>query len=193
MSSDTILLAVIRTSAEAGVYASVYRLPLAWITVIGLCTTAAIPMITDSVRRGRTTSSLAHRRADWVALALTVAIAPVAAAGLLVIGPLFGGDFEVGRSALLLLFIATAATTASAPYRVLYTAFGSDRRVGLVTTIAAFANFFANLVVIGRWGMEGAAATTLVTQVGMLAFFASWSVRARRQEPVIDRSLPLTV
>ncbi len=192
VSSDTILLALMRTTAEAGVYASVYRLPLAWITVIGLCTTAAVPIVTDGVRSGRILGSVAHQRADWAALALTAALVPVAIVGLVVVGPLFGGDFVVGRSALLILFVATAATTASAPYRVLYTAFGSDRRVGLITTIAAFVNFIANIAVIGRWGMEGAAATTLLTQVGMLVFFASWSVKARR--PVVsERARPLTV
>ena len=155
VTADTLLLAILRTSAEAGVYASVYRLPLAWIMVVGLCTTAAIPMAADALTRNPTALQAAHRRADAVALLGAVAVVPIAAAGFLVVGPLFGGDFETGRSALCVLFIATAATTASAPYRVLYVVLGSDRMVGFATTGGAFVNVVANLIVIGRWGMTG--------------------------------------
>ena len=179
VSSDTILIVAIQSSVEAGIYASVYRLPLAWLTVIGLCTAAAVPMAAEAVRSRRVESADAHRYADRAAIVGAIATIPVTAVAVVVLVPLFGEDFAAGRDALLILFVATFFTTASAPYRVLYTAFASDRVVAMATVVAAGVNVAANLAVIGRWGIEGAAATTLLTQFAMFVFFAGWSRSVR--------------
>ncbi|MEM8704979.1 MAG: hypothetical protein AAGE98_00865 [Actinomycetota bacterium] len=184
VSSDTVLLVVLQSATEAGVYTSVYRLPLAWLTVVGLVTTAAIPLVSRAVADGRADERSLHGRADVVAVAGALFVLPAAILGLVLVGPLFGSDFETGRDALLILFIATAATTASAPYRILYTSFAPDRPMAVVTAAAAAGNLLANLVVIGPFGMEGAAMTTLLSQLGMLAFFVRWSMRQRTALPV---------
>lgn len=179
VSSDTVLLVLFRSATEAGVYTSVYRLPLAWLTVIGLVTTAAIPLVSRAVADGRIDEASLHARADRLAVAGALFVLPAAILGLVLVGPLFGPDFETGRDALLILFVATAATTASAPYRILYTSFGPDRPMAMVTAVAASGNVGANLLVVGRFGMEGAAMTTLLSQVAMMAFFVNWSRRQR--------------
>lgn len=184
VSSDTALILVLRSATEAGVYTSVYRLPLAWLTIIGLATTAAIPLVSRAVADGRVDERSLHVRGDLVAVGGMLFVLPAAILGLVLVGPLFGPDFETGRDALLLLFIATAATTASAPYRILYTSFAPDRPMALVTAGAAIGNLVANLLVVGTFGMEGAAMTTLLSQVAMLVFFARWSLRHRLTLPV---------
>ncbi len=184
VSSDTVLIVVILSSVEAGIYTSVYRLPLAWLTLVGLCTAAAVPMAAAAVLGGRVSMPNAHRRADRTAIVGGVATLPVAVVGLALLVPIFGEEYADGRTALLILFLAAGVTTASAPYRVLYTAFASDRRVAVATAIAAAGNVLANLAVIGRFGMEGAATTTLLSQIGMFLFLVTWSGSARRSEHV---------
>jgi O-antigen/teichoic acid export membrane protein len=124
------------------------------------------------------------RRADLTAVVGGVATLPVAVVGLALLVPIFGEEYADGRTALLILFLAAGVTTASAPYRVLYTALASDRRVAIATAIAAAGNVLANLAVIGRFGMEGAATTTLLSQIGMLLFLVTWSGSARKSEHV---------
>jgi len=176
ISGDTVVLAMLRTSGEAGIYALIYRYPAAWLTVIGLAVSAAVPSASRAAR-SRALSRAEVQRATRLGL--------LGGAGLLVMTPLavasinsvLGVDFAPGRTGLLILLPAAAITTISAPFRVLHVARGSDRNVALVTAGAAAANLGANLVFVGRWGITAAATTTLVSQAAMLVFFVRWAVR----------------
>ncbi|RMH78081.1 MAG: hypothetical protein D6683_08070 [Actinomyces sp.] len=176
ISADTVVLAVLRSSGEAGVYASVYRYPAAWTMVVGLGVVAAVPLVVAGCGPG-----VARRR--WrTALALGVlAASPLVVLGPLAVwslGPVWGPEFVAGRDALVLLVVAVGLTTVSAPLRVLHVGFGSDRQVALVTVLAAVGNLGANLLLVGTWGMTAAAATTLAAQVALLAYFVTWGWRA---------------
>jgi len=157
VSSDTALLFWVRSAEEAGIYNTIYRFPLAWITVIGLCTSAAIPLVARAAEGGRVDLARLHRRGDILAVCGVIAVVPVAFAGVGLSGVFFGEEFSAGRDPLILLFVAAAVTTASAPYRVLFTSFGPDRLAGIITAMAAAGNLVGT----------------------MLGFLAGWSRRAR--------------
>lgn len=183
IAADTVLIVWVLSSADAGVYNTVYRLPLALLTLVGLCTAAAVPMATAAVTEGRLGLDTAHRRAALLGVAAGLGVLPAAAASWFLVEPLFGEAYVEGRHALLVLFLAAGFTAASAPFRVLYTAFGDDRTVAAMTSVVAVGNVVANLAAIQMWGIVGAAWTTAVSQLVMLVFLAGWSTRARRSSP----------
>lgn len=177
ISGDVVVLAVLRTTGEAGVYAVLYRYPAAWLTIIGLAVSSAIPAAARRARERSLTRAEVSRamRRGLYGGGVLVLITPMAVAS---VGLLFGPGFEVGRMALVILLLAAAVTTVSAPLRVLYAARGSDRNMALVTGAAAAGNLVANLATVAEWGLTAAAVTTLLSQASMFGFFVWW---ARRQ------------
>jgi O-antigen/teichoic acid export membrane protein len=178
-SADTALLLVLRSADEAGVYNTIYRLPLAWLTVVGLTVTAAVPIVTRISDRPDFDPVRLYKHADRAAIVAGLTVLPVANISLALLGPLLGEEFDAGRDAMLILFVAVAVTTMSAPYRVLVTAHGPDRLVGLVTLGLAILNGVGNVFVIPTWGMEGAAMTTLGGQLLLFGFLFGWSLKSR--------------
>jgi O-antigen/teichoic acid export membrane protein len=163
-SLDTALLAALRSTREAGIYAAIYRIPLAWVTVVGLMVSAFVPVATSALRDDPQQLAALRRQAlragGLGALAVLVTI-PVA---LPFIGPLFGDAFTSGRVPLALVLVATAVATFSSPLGALYLAEGRDRVYALVLTGGAVANVAANLVLIPTFGMTGAGATTVASE-----------------------------
>ncbi len=186
ISGDTVVLAVLRSGAEAGVYASVYRYPAAWLLVVGLAVSAAVPRATRILGdRGPTRAEVGRAVGAGLAGALVVlAVTPLAVAS---VTPVFGVTFGSGRVPLAVLMVAAAVTTASAPLRLLYVVGGDDRVMALVTVGAAGVNLVANLALVGRWGMTAAALTTLGTQILTFAYFAVW---ARRSVGTVPERVP---
>ncbi len=176
ISGDTVVLALLRTTGEAGIYAMIYRYPAAWLTIVGLAVSAAVPAASRAARERPMTRSDVGRaaRLGLVGGGALLLATPLAVASLNLV---LGIDFSPGRTGLLILLPAAALTTASAPFRVLHVARGSDRNVAIVTAAAAAANLLANLALVGTWGITAAATTTLVSQAAMLVFFVRWAHR----------------
>ena len=163
-SLDTMLLASLRSTREAGIYAAVYRIPLAWVTFVGLLVTAFIPVATSALRDDPAQLPVLRRQAVRAGLAgagIVLASVPVLVP---MVTPLFGRAFQSGRLPLALILVATAVSTLSAPLGALYLGVGRDRDFALVLAAGAGINVLANLVAIPRFGMNGAAATTVASE-----------------------------
>ncbi len=174
---DTFLLGLLRSNTEVAIYASVYRLPNAWLLLIGLAVGAAVPRVAEHLERLPHARQQLRSRAMWTGLVgagVVVAATPVAS---WLAPALFGDDFVSGRSPLVILMFATAIVTFGAPSQVLVIADGDDRRAALVMAVSAAINVAANLVVIPAHGMVGAAWTTVVTQAIPAAFYVATSRR----------------
>lgn len=167
-SLDTVLLGTLRSVREAGIYAGVYRLPLAWITVSGLVIAAAVPVATEALTRDRSRLPQLRRAAIRVGGglgALLLISAPIAA---LLVVPVFGEEYSDGRWPLALLMVATAVATVTAPIGALYLGVGVDRTYAQILTVGAVLNLAANVVLIPRHGMMAAAATTVASETLVL-------------------------
>ena len=175
-SIDTILLATFRSTREAGVYAAVYRIPLAWVTVTGLLVSGMLPVTQQKSSEPAAIDSFrcALRRVSAAAACGLLAVTPIA---VVLVTPLFGAEYADGRVPLALLLLATAVSTVSAPLGALYLGVGSDRTFALMLSAGAVVNVVANLIAIPTLGMVGAAATTVGSEALVLLFM--WrSVRA---------------
>jgi O-antigen/teichoic acid export membrane protein len=181
LSADTLLLAWLRTSALAGVYAAVYRIPNAWMTLIGLTVFGSVGSTARLVARGTHDEAKALlRRALGIGTKAAVVIAASAVPAYLLVPVLFGHAYSAGRGPLVILLAATACMAMTASMQPLYLALAKDRDVMTLAAIGALLNLSINAFTIPRWGMAGAAVATLAAQLALLVLIAT---RLRRLLP----------
>ena len=183
LSTDTILIAALRSTREAGIYAAVYRIPNAWLTVIGLIVVGTVPATTRAItqhpRAIRSASKRNLRIGLVAALLVVVSIPPT----VLATSVLFGDAYRSGQTALAILLLAAAVNAVSASLHPVYLALARDRAQAAISCSAAALNVLANLAVIPAFGMVAAASTTLGAQLLLLCAFAVGVSRAIERAP----------
>ncbi len=170
-STDTVLLAVLRSASEAGIYAAIYRIPNAWMTVIGLLVAGLVPGIAKALGRDPDALTALRTRALRAGLLCAGGVAVTIPVAYALVATIFGPAYLPGRSALVVLLVATATMAMAAPLHPIYLSLGRDRRQAVVALVAAGANLLGNLVMIPIAGMVGAASTTLLAQLIMLVAY----------------------
>lgn len=185
ISVDVVLLAVMRSDSQAGIYAAVYRLPNAWVTVNGLLVAALLPVATRQLARDRTKLRALVAR-DWrVGSAfggLLILVSPIAA---LLVTPLFGEAFGSGKVPVMLLCVATGISTVTSLLGTTYLVVGSDAALAGALSAGAVLNVLLNLIVIPPWGMIGAAIATICSEALVLAVIATMLHRMVRAQAKI--------
>jgi O-antigen/teichoic acid export membrane protein len=177
-SADTFLLAALGPVSRVGVYAAVYRLPNGWLALLVILRGGLLALATSTLRDdpGR---FLQLRRSSlrWSTIAggALVAVIPLAFVAIPVV---LGPAYRSGQWPAVLLLLATAVGTASAPLHQLFLAFGDDRPYGWYLFSAALANVAVNLVLIPVAGMMGAATATLLANAFLAAVM--WRAVQRR-------------
>ncbi len=159
---DTILLAALRSSREAGIYASVYRLPNGWVTLLIIVMYGLLPVVTRALRDDPASLRDLRRSLLRWSIPAGVGLLAVAPVAYVLVPRLFGASYGEGRTAVVLLLAGTAVQTAAAPLHSLYMALGSDKGYAAFIATAAACNIAANLVLIPRFGMNGAAEATML-------------------------------
>jgi O-antigen/teichoic acid export membrane protein len=177
ISADTLLLAWLRTSSLAGVYAAVYRIPNAWMTLIGLTVFGAVASTAKRVAQGTHEDAKAlQRRALGVGTKAAGVILLSAIPAYALVPIVFGDEYAPGRGPLVILLVATACMALAASMQPLYLAVARDRDVLTLAATGAVVNIAVNAVAIPLWGMTGAAIATLVAQLALLGIL-SWRLR----------------
>jgi O-antigen/teichoic acid export membrane protein len=179
-SGDVFLLAALTSTAVAGVYSAVYRIPNAWISVIGMLASASIPLSLRQLKGGPATARMVWNR---------LAIGAAAGSVLLLLTPLltrsvvtlFGSAYASGAGPLGILLIATAAITVSVPLQPLLVAQARDRYLAAVTAAGMVVNVATNLALIPFYGAMGAATATLASQVLVSVLVIAAAVPRRRR------------
>ena len=160
--ADTFLLASLGSASLAGIYTAVYRLPNGWLALLVILRGSLLPMATMALRDDpRQFLQLRRSSLRWSTIGGVVLVATIPLA-FLAIPIVFGAAYRPGQWPAVLLLLATALATASAPLHHLFLAFGDDRPYGWYLFSAAVLNVLVNLVLIPRFGMMGAAEATLV-------------------------------
>lgn len=166
ITSDSILLAVLRSSREAGIYSTLYRFPAAWTAVVGLIALGSLPHVTRDVGRASQLAT-ALRRGALLGGGL-LAVTPVV---YLAVWTTLGPEFTAEVAVIVLLTIALAIASAGAPLATLFLAQRPDRELALATLGVGITNVAANLALIPRFGMPAAALTTALSYVALGAFY----------------------
>jgi O-antigen/teichoic acid export membrane protein len=166
---DTFLLALLISASDAGMYAAVYRLPNAWLAVVGLVSVSCIPAVAaglaaDPDRVAELRSRMLRR--GLAAASLALAGAPVA---FFAAPAVFGPDYREASVAAAVLVASSAVTTVTAALLPLYLSVVPDVRYAAAQSSAAALNVVMNLALIPVLGMSGAAVSTLLAQLVLLA------------------------
>ncbi len=185
VSSDTFLLAALTDRTTAGIYNLVYRIPNAWVTIVGLAALGSLPAVTTTLRDRPHAYDDLRRRALKVGRLGALALVVVSPVLILSVGPLLGPEYVRGRAALTILLVSTAVKTSTAALQPIYLAVLPLRRLAVCLIGAAALNIAANLVLIPHWGMVGAASATLGAELVL-----SWHLLARTRRPTSTPSLP---
>lgn len=176
-SSDAVLLGIFRGSDEVGYYAAAYRIVLSCMLIPVVIHSVLLPMGARLQRtdapglRDMITGS--SRALMWLALPLAVGTTLTANTLIRVI---FGPAFAPSSQALAILIWSCVTVSANVPFAVLMLARAQDNRYMVVTVAGAAINLALNLVVVPAFGMLGAAATTIVSEIAVLSAIA-WHTR----------------
>lgn len=168
--TDVVLVGSLLGSAETGVYAAASRVA----NVIAFGLTAmnawAAPLIADLHARGDREGL--QRLVRLAARGIFAFTLPVAVAVVLFAEPVlgvFGGEFVRARTALVILVLSQVVNALVGPVGFLMTMTGRQTLAAWILGAHAALLFGLNLLLIPRYGIEGAAAATGVTR-------ASWNV-----------------
>jgi O-antigen/teichoic acid export membrane protein len=189
---DVMVISALADPEAAGIYSVASRFAALISLGSAAATVRALPLLAEQLGQGARDAAartLAQASRAALALAATAGLLLAAAAGPLL--GLFGPGFRGGATALCLLAVAHVALAAGGAASTALIASGNERRIAVVTGLGIVANVTANLLLVPRYGMTGAAAATCATmaltglglaltarQVLGLAVFAGRDLRA---------------
>jgi O-antigen/teichoic acid export membrane protein len=167
---DTLLVSAFRDYDEVGLYSLSYRIVELIAILPAIVMTSVFPLLSRYLQERR---DLAERTIDAAGDLFVAVGVPIAAGGLVVapelVRALGGDDFAGAADPLRLLLFAVALAFVSGLFGHALIA-GGRQASALRLGLAALAfNLAANLVVIPAWGIEGAAAVAVASEVILVA------------------------
>jgi len=174
---DQVMLSVMRTDVEVGLYNAAYKLVTLMLGINVMLLNPGFPVIARLIKQpGDELRRLINRYTRLMAM---IAI-PVAVGGLLLARPimalLFGPDYADGARALQILLWSVVFLFMSAVFsRILIAAYKQQVHLWSVVS-GSVINVAINFFLIPRFGLVGAAAATLLTEVIIFAL-TYWNVQ----------------
>ena len=181
-SIDTLMLGVMSNPEQVGLYSAAYRVLNQVLVTYYLLTSVLYPQFArqtaaDRVRMLQPRILLSLSGAGVViAAAVTVARRPV-------ITILFGSQFLVACSLLVLLAWAIPLDFLTSYLSNAYVAWGMEKKILLCTAVASGSNIVLNLIWIPKYGASAAAVNTLVSYMILLISLAVVGRTARELVP----------
>jgi O-antigen/teichoic acid export membrane protein len=183
---DTLMVGFLLDVKQVGIYAAAYK-TAAMVSFALVATNAiVVPLIASCfARRDMQALQEAVRLSVLVGfgLAVTLAVSVVATSGFLL--GAFGKEFLQARSALYLLIFGQLINVGAGPVVQLLIMTGHERETLRVLGASAGAHFLLCLVLIPLWGINGAAATSLISMTLWNVWLAILVVRRLGVHPSI--------
>lgn len=162
--TDIVMLGFLSDHQAVGLYVGAYRLFLVSLMVGNLICAAYAPALAAAWR------DEASRRAgfrDFTGAMFFVGM-PIAAAGIAfpreIVAIMFGAEFDAAHDAFVILMVAVALAHVAITGGTCLIAWSDQTAHMIILACGAVANVIANVVLIPRFGIIGAAAATLVCQ-----------------------------
>ncbi|MBX3488011.1 polysaccharide biosynthesis C-terminal domain-containing protein [Parvibaculum sp.] len=173
INTDIVLLGYFVDPDEIGVYFAVTRIANLMAFICFALSALAVPKFAELHAAGKRDElqNFMHGVIQWI-------FWPTLAAGLflLAIGEfalgLFGEGFAVGYPVLWLLMLGFLARAATGPIEYLLNMTGNQNATAIAYSCAAVLNVALNLVLVPRFGLEGAAASTAISIIFATAWLA---------------------
>jgi O-antigen/teichoic acid export membrane protein len=175
--ADTLMLGMLKDAATAGIYALAFRLAILGNQVYLVAGNMIAPEIARAhAESDRPGLQRAVRRLGTTSFAGSLIFALIA---LPLAGPVltwFGPDFAAGANALRIVVLGELAGMIFGTAYVVMEMTGQERRLRSNQTLFLGLNILVNLALIPKWGMEGAALATALTNIALRAALA-WQLR----------------
>ncbi len=190
---DILLLSFLSTAAAVGVYGAVYKVTELLLTLPGFFQNSFFPIIIGRLKEGTERTLPALQKAFDFLLLMGVAFA----AGGLTLAPqvlrIIGGpEFASGGDALRIALFAMAFSFVTLLFSSVYVAKGRQIVALWFGLIGLGLNIALNLVAIPLYGINGAAAVTLISEVVIFTLY--WRTAATKLGlPVSLRNVPRVV
>jgi O-antigen/teichoic acid export membrane protein len=163
---DTLLVSAFRSYHEVGLYSLSYRIVELIAILPAIVMTSVFPLLSRYLHEGRERAARTIDAAGDLFVAVGV---PIAAGGLVVapelVRALGGDDFAGAADALRILLFAVALAFVSGLFGHSLIAGGKQASALRLGVTALVFNLAANLVAIPAWGIEGAAAVAVASEV----------------------------
>lgn len=186
--SDVVILGVLRPAADVGVYAPMLRL-IAVVTLVRIAVNSVIsPRFAVLHQAGdRPGLERAARAAAFISLVGAVPVFILIQAGAPAIQSVLGDDFAGATAVIRILAIGALVDASVGSVGMLLTMTGHQRYQQRTMLAAAALNIGLNLLLIPRFGINGAAAATAASVSLANLANASWARRKLHIEPVWPR------
>ena len=167
LNMDTLMLGVLRSNYEVGLYNSVYRIASAIILVISFFFTPVYPMLIRNFNEGKhETLSLIINKLRKLMITICV---PVAVTAFIlkdeVIATLYSEDYAKAAVTFTILMLYIAVLSVREIYGYELNAWGAQKKYMKAVSVSAVYNILGNALLIPYFGIEGAAINTLVSEV----------------------------
>ncbi|MFN2602131.1 MAG: glycosyltransferase [Gemmatimonadaceae bacterium] len=191
VSIDVVMLGFMTTSQQVGWYSAAYRVVFFVMAITYASHVAWLPAVTRAVAEKRTVDGEISG-----ALRLSVLVTIPFVVGGIMIAPkllstLFGDEYVPGATALRLLLVSLFFISLHGPSRNLFLAYD---RLGLeswIMAVAVVVNVGLNIVLIPRYGLNGAALATLAADGVILLLCASAIMRFHIRPRLLPLQIPL--
>ncbi|MBK5298320.1 MAG: flippase [Vicinamibacteria bacterium] len=165
ITSDVVLLGVLATDRQVGLYSAAYRLTFLLLSIAASVTAAYLPAYARAIGEREVTRRLLETSLGTSALVG----APLVAGTVILASPLmtflFGAEYAEGAVALQLLALSVGVVFLYSGVSNVLITWHRSRLLAGIRGIAAVGTVALNVVVIPRWGFVGAAAVTLAGEM----------------------------
>ena len=178
LSTDTLMLGSFRTITEVGWYSAAQRVIIFTAMFAGFWAVSLFPALSRAAKEDKADFAHLFQKGLTVVtyLALPICVGGVITSGGL-ISTLFGEQYSAATLPLMILMLMIPFTFSSAVLNNGMFALGRQKSSAQILLTAAILNILLNLLLIPKWGMVGAAVTTVTTQA--LSTIMSWWVIQR--------------
>jgi O-antigen/teichoic acid export membrane protein len=176
---DALMVGYLRGSRAVGLYGAAYKLPFAIVSVAGIWIGSFYP---HASKLALTDREALRRQIGWVASLAVVICLPLALGGTVVAEPLmtamFGSAFRGAGGAFALLMWSASLVLVTANFGNAIWAVHDERRYIARVLAATAINVGLNFFLIPAFGIEGAAASTIVAELVLLSLLMRrvWSL-----------------
>ncbi len=180
---DTIMLGIWKTQNEVGWYNSGYKIIFLIINFSVLFGTVILPVFSRFFVTNRPKLEIAVRNSFRISSTFGLVIAIIFVVyGHKIFDLIYGTGFENGVLAFQILSITAFTAFASIPFSYFLLASDQQKKYLFNVSIGAIVNICLNFLLIPKYGITGAAISTIITEfvvMGMMMFYASKEIRLK--------------
>jgi O-antigen/teichoic acid export membrane protein len=167
LNMDSLMLGVLKTKYEVGLYSSVYRIASALILIISFFFTPIYPMLISKFNEGKheTLSLIVNKLRKFM---ITISL-PIALGAFIlnkeVMNTLYKDDYLKAANTFTILMLYIAILSVREIYGYELNAWGEQRKYMKAVSVSAIYNIVGNALLIPHFGIEGAAINTLISEI----------------------------